>query len=229
MKISNADNLKIVKTDLKQIKTINFDCGDEDLNEFLLKDSFENIKNNLCTIFLCIYEEDVIGFFSLSADSIKINDELKIQYPQYPAIKIGILAVLREQKEMKLKGNLYHNTQIVMTYNTNHIEGSTLSEEQTRYIFETNTLLTEKDTITDIDDIIETQNHFKLFDYMLEVADKKLTEKMIKDFHKIAKKYDFLEIRRTGTYRQLLQAQREAPAPAQGDYKKLYVTISHIQ
>ena len=81
MKISNVDNLKIVKTDLEQLKTIDFDCGDEDLNEFLLKDSFENIKNNLCTIFLCIYEEDVIGFFSLSADSIKINDELKIQYP----------------------------------------------------------------------------------------------------------------------------------------------------
>ena len=96
MKISNADNLKIVKTDLEQLKTIDFDCGDEDLNEFLLKDSFENIKNNLCTIFLCIYEEDVIGFFSLSADSIKINDEIKIQYPQYPAIKIGRLAVSKE-------------------------------------------------------------------------------------------------------------------------------------
>lgn len=96
MKISNVDNLKIVKTDLEQLKTIDFDCGDEDLNEFLLKDSFENIKNNLCTIFLCIYEEDVIGFFSLSADSIKINDELKIQYPQYPAIKIGRLAVSKE-------------------------------------------------------------------------------------------------------------------------------------
>ena len=96
MKISNVDNLKIVKTDLEQLKTIDFDCGDEDLNEFLLKDSFENIKNNLCTIFLCIYEEEVIGFFSLSADSIKINDELKIQYPQYPAIKIGRLAVSKE-------------------------------------------------------------------------------------------------------------------------------------
>ena len=100
MKISNANNLKIVKTDLEQLKTIDFDCGDEDLNEFLLKDSFENIKNNLCTIFLCIYEEDVIGFFSLSADSIKINDELKIQYPQYPAIKIGRLAVSKEFQEI---------------------------------------------------------------------------------------------------------------------------------
>ncbi len=118
--------------------------------------------------------------FEVSIDKLLKEDNFDIS-------KIDILAVLREQKEMKLKGNLYHNTQIVMTYNTNHIEGSTLSEEQTRYIFETNTLLTEKDTITNIDDIIETQNHFKLFDYMLEVADKKLTEKMIKDFHKILK------------------------------------------
>ncbi len=101
--------------------------------------------------------------------------------------KIDILAVLREQKEMKVKGNLYHNTQITMTYNTNHIEGSRLSEEQTRYIYETNTLLVDKDTVTDIDDIIETTNHFKLFDYMLDVADKKITEKMIKEFHKILK------------------------------------------
>lgn len=118
--------------------------------------------------------------FEVSIDELLKDDAFDIS-------KIDILAVLREQKEMKLKGNLYHNTQIVMTYNTNHIEGSTLSEEQTRYIFETNTLLTEKDTITNIDDIIETQNHFKLFDYMLDVADKKLTEKMIKEFHRILK------------------------------------------
>ena len=56
MKISNIDNLKIVKTNLEQLKTIDFDCGDEDLNEFLLKDSVENIKNNLCTIFLLLLE-----------------------------------------------------------------------------------------------------------------------------------------------------------------------------
>lgn len=118
--------------------------------------------------------------FEVSIDELLKEDTFDVS-------KIDILAVLREQKEMKLKGNLYHNTQIVMTYNTNHIEGSTLSEEQTRHIFETNTLLTEKDTITNIDDIIETQNHFKLFDYMLDVADKKLTEKMIKEFHRILK------------------------------------------
>ena len=118
--------------------------------------------------------------FEISIDELLKDDTFDIS-------KIDILAVLREQKEMKLKGNLYHNTQIVMTYNTNHIEGSTLSEEQTRYIFETNTLLTEKGTITNIDDIIETQSHFKLFDYMLDVADKKLTEKMIKEFHRMLK------------------------------------------
>ena len=88
---------------------------------------------------------------------------------------------------MKLKGNLYHNTQIIFAYNTNHIEGSKLTEDQTRYIYETNTLLTEKDSITNLDDVLETANHFKLVDYMLNVAEKKLTEKIIKEFHKILK------------------------------------------
>ena len=97
------------------------------------------------------------------------------------------LEILREQKNMKLKGNLYHNTQITFAYNTNHIEGSKLTEDQTRYIYETNTLLAEKDSITDLDDVLETANHFKLVDYMLDIADKKLTEEMIKEFHKILK------------------------------------------
>ena len=88
---------------------------------------------------------------------------------------------------MNSKGNLYHNTQITFAYNTNHIEGSQLTEDQTRYIYETNTLLTEKNTITNLDDILETTNHFKLVDYMLDVADQELTEEMIKEFHKILK------------------------------------------
>lgn len=101
--------------------------------------------------------------------------------------KINVLAILKEQKDMKLKGNLYHHTQITFAYNTNHIEGSKLTEEQTRYIYETNTLLIQKDTITDIDDILETANHFKLVDYMLDIAEKKLDENIIKEFHKILK------------------------------------------
>ena len=99
-----------------------------------------------------------------------------------------ILDILREQKEMHLKGNLYHITQINFAYNTNHIEGSTLTEEQTRYIYETNTLVLEDgNEQANVDDIIETANHFKLVDYMLDVADKPLTADMIKEFHKILK------------------------------------------
>ena len=118
--------------------------------------------------------------FEVSIDELLKEDKFDIS-------KINVLDILREQKEMKLKGNLYHRTQISFAYNTNHIEGSTLTEDQTRYIFETNTILFEGDTIAKVDDILETSNHFKLVDYMLDVADKKLTEKMIKEFHKILK------------------------------------------
>lgn len=118
--------------------------------------------------------------FDVSIDELLKEDVFDIA-------KINVLEVLKEQKDMKLKGNLYHNTQILFAYNTNHMEGSKLSEAQTRYIYETNTLLTEKDSIIDLDDVLETANHFKLVDYMLEMADKKVTEKMIKEFHKILK------------------------------------------
>lgn len=120
--------------------------------------------------------------FEISIDEL-LNDE----EDKFDISKINVLDILREQKEMKLKGNLYHNTQITFAYNTNHIEGSKLTEDQTRYIYETNTLLAEKDSITDLDDVLETANHFKLVDYMLDIANKKLTEKMIKEFHKILK------------------------------------------
>ena len=120
--------------------------------------------------------------FGISIDEL-LNDEKK----KFDISKINVLDILREQKEMKLKGNLYHRTQVSFAYNTNHIEGSTLTEDQTRYIFETNTILFEGDTIAKVDDILETANHFKLVDYMLDVADKKLTEKLIKEFHKILK------------------------------------------
>ena len=120
--------------------------------------------------------------FHITVDELVKEDEEK-----FDVSKINILEVLREQKEMKLKGNLYHQTQVSFAYNTNHIEGSTLTEDQTRYIFETNTILFEGDTIAKVDDILETANHFILVDYMLDVADKKITEKMIKEFHKILK------------------------------------------
>lgn len=118
--------------------------------------------------------------FEVSIDELLKEDKFDIS-------EINVLDILREQKEMRLKGNLYHRTQVSFAYNTNHIEGSTLTEDQTRYIFETNTILFEGDTIAKVDDILETANHFKLVDYMLYVADKKLTEKLIKEFHKILK------------------------------------------
>ena len=72
-----------------------------------------------------------------------------------------LLKLLREEKEMKLKGGLYHQTQIKLAYNSNRIEGSILSEEQTRYIYETNTIAMPKEEATPVDDIIETINHFQ--------------------------------------------------------------------
>ena len=119
--------------------------------------------------------------FNVTVDEL-IKDEEK-----FDVSKINVLEVLREQKEMGLKGNLYHNTQIMFSYNTNHIEGSKLTEEQTRYIFETNTILFEGGTVASVDDILETANHFGLVDYMLDIADQNLTEDIIKKFHKILK------------------------------------------
>lgn len=119
--------------------------------------------------------------FNITIDEL-INDEKK-----FDVSKINVLDVLREQKEMQLKGNLYHNTQIKFAYNTNHIEGSKLTEDQTRYIYETNTILFEGETVANVDDILETANHFKLVDYMLDIADENLTEDMIKEFHRILK------------------------------------------
>ena len=118
---------------------------------------------------------------------ISIDELLKDEESQFDINKINILKVLREQKDMRLKGNLYHNTQIIFSYNTNHIEGSRLTEDQTRYIYETNTILFEENEVAKVDDILEAANHFKLVNYMLDIADQELTEEMIKKFHKILK------------------------------------------
>ena len=99
-----------------------------------------------------------------------------------------LLERLQEEKEMKLKGGIYHSTQIKFCYNSNHIEGSRLSEDQTRHIYETNTVAPEGDEATRIDDIVETINHFQCFDYMLDHVNDTLSEKMIKEFHNILKR-----------------------------------------
>ena len=97
-----------------------------------------------------------------------------------------LLNILKEQKEMRLKGGIYHKTQIELTYNSNHIEGSTLTHDQTRYIFETNTIGIEKGNIN-VDDIIETSNHFRCVDYIIDNALKPLSESMIKNLHFLLK------------------------------------------
>ena len=102
-------------------------------------------------------------------------------------MEINLLPRLQEEKSMRLKGGIYHQTQIKLAYNSNRIEGSKLSEEQTRYIFETNTLSIDPDETANVDDIVETVNHFFCFDYMLDVAGEKLTEDLIKEFHRILK------------------------------------------
>lgn len=97
-----------------------------------------------------------------------------------------LLSTLREQKESKLNGGIYHRTQIDLTYNSNHIEGSRLSHDQTRYIFETNTIGIEGESIR-VDDIIETTNHFRCIDLIIDQAEERLTEGLIKELHAILK------------------------------------------
>ena len=101
---------------------------------------------------------------------------------------MNLLSQLLEEKMMGLKGGLYHQIQIRLAFNSNRIEGSRLSEEQTRYIYETNTLHLENgDSTANVNDIIETVNHFLCFDYMLDVAREPLSEIQIKEFHRLLK------------------------------------------
>ena len=97
-----------------------------------------------------------------------------------------LLKVLKEQKASRLKGSIYHRTQIDLTYNSNHIEGSKLTHDQTRYIFETNTIGIT-DQAVNVDDIVETVNHFRCIDYIIDHAEEKLTENLIRQLHLILK------------------------------------------
>lgn len=98
----------------------------------------------------------------------------------------ALLKRLREEKEGRIKGGIYHRTQIDLTYNSNHIEGSRLTHDQTRYIFETNTIGITDDAVN-VDDIVETANHFSCIDYIIDHASDKVTEALIKELHRILK------------------------------------------
>ena len=97
-----------------------------------------------------------------------------------------LLDILQEEKSSGYAGGIYHKTQIELTYNSNHIEGSSLTHEQTRYIFETNTIDVENGSI-DVDDVIETANHFRLVSLIIDNAKSTLTQEIIKELHLLLK------------------------------------------
>ena len=97
----------------------------------------------------------------------------------------AILQQLRDEKTAQISGGVYHELQVRMTYNSNHIEGSQLTEDQTRMIFETNTIDAGDDV--SVDDIMETVHHFRAIDYVIDVAEEKLTEEIVKELHFILK------------------------------------------
>ena len=100
--------------------------------------------------------------------------------------KNDVLSVLKAEQASKQHGGFYHKIQIDLTYNSNHIEGSRLTHDQTRYIFETNTIGVEEKSVK-VDDIVETANHFKCIDIIIENANYKLTEHFLKELHRVLK------------------------------------------
>lgn len=97
-----------------------------------------------------------------------------------------LLDILQDEKSSKYSGGIYHKTQIELTYNSNHMEGSRLTHDQTRYIFETNTIGIENEVLN-VDDVIETVNHFRCIDRIIDHAKAALTERFIKELHFILK------------------------------------------
>jgi len=97
-----------------------------------------------------------------------------------------LLNIVREEKAARLSGGIYHRIQIDLTYNSNHIEGSRLTQDETRYIFETNTI-GMKDGVVNVDDIVETSNHFRCIDSVIDNAEKPLSENYIKELHFLLK------------------------------------------
>ena len=99
----------------------------------------------------------------------------------------SLLSVLQRERKVKMNGGIYHKVQMDLTYNSNHIEGSRLTHDQTRFIFETNTIGVLADTTVSVDDIIESANHFRCIDLVIDSAASPLTERFIKQLHGVLK------------------------------------------
>ena len=118
--------------------------------------------------------------------NIPENAEKPARSNQKATLPMTLPDILQEEKKKKYSGGIYHKTQIDLTYNSNHMEGSRLTHEQTRYIFETNTIGIENEVLN-VDDVIETANHFRCIDMIIDHAKAPLTEKFIKELHRILK------------------------------------------
>lgn len=116
--------------------------------------------------------------YDIITTTYKCGDKMKVQ---------AIRKALLEQRRINMKGNLYYKTQLDFAYNTNHLEGSTISSSETESIYETGTILADKEKVIVLKDVTETKNHFTLFKYMLDTLEDTLTEDMIKKFHFILK------------------------------------------
>jgi len=149
------------------------------------------------------------------------------------ACENATLQRLREEKNAGISGGIYHETQVRLTYNSNRIEGSRLSEDQTRLIFETNTI--GSDVGVPVDDIIETANHFRAIDYVIDKAEEQLTEEIIKALHKLLKtgtKDSYIPWFNVGEYKSKPNvvggAETTPPSKVAREMKKLLAEYSEI-
>lgn len=146
-----------------------------------------------------------------------------------------LLDVLRTEKKLKISGGIYHKVQIELTYNSNHMEGSCLTHEQTRYIFETNTVGIEKQSLN-VDDIIETSNHFNCIDMIIDNAKARLSESFIKELHVVLKSgtsHSRLDWFNVGDYKKLPNEvggrKTAAPAEVNAELKQLLNDYNSIR
>ena len=129
-----------------------------------------------------IHDAMLIGkTWMIPSDAVKPDRKVRLSNS-----KKTLLDILKLEKESKLKGGIYHKVQIELTYNSNHIEGSRLTHDQTRYIYETNTIGLTGEVIN-VDDIVETANHFRCIDLIIDKANLNITENLIKQLHFILK------------------------------------------
>lgn len=150
----------------------------------------------------------------LTGKTWSIPQEAQLPIKGKHAVRVSpLLSRLREEQANRIKGGIYHRTQIDLTYNSNHMEGSRLTHDQTRYIFETNTIGVSSEAVR-VDDIVETINHFRCIDLIISRAHERLSEDLIKELHRVLK---------SGTQDSLRDWF------AVGDYKKLPNEVGGIE